>query len=187
VAARLAAGEVVGVARGRMEFGPRALGARSILFDPRDVALARRVNEQLQRESFMPFAPLLHERHWDQAFAMARAPIARAAREMTLALPMREAFAAQAPGAVARDGTARPQVVSDQGDAWLAAVLLRFQALTGCPALINTSFNRHREPIICSAAEAIETARSVKLDALVIGAELIELSAARRVPQAAWA
>jgi carbamoyltransferase len=178
VAGRLAAGAIMGVARGRMEFGPRALGGRSILFDPRRPQLAQRLGAALCREPFMPFAPVLLARHWNDVFASGRTPIRRATREMTLALPVRRCFADLAPVAVAADGTARPQVIDDEDDPWLAAVLAAFHERTGCPALINTSFNRHREPIVCSAAEAEETAKRVGLDACVVGERLLPAVAA---------
>lgn len=173
VAKRLASGAIVGVARGRMEFGPRALGGRSILFDPRRPELALRLGTALQRDAFMPFAPALLASRWNDVMAFARAPVARAAREMTVALPAQPRFAEIAPVAVAADGTARPQAVEAGDDPWLTAVLERFYDQTGCPALINTSFNRHREPIVCTAGEARETARLTGLDALVLGDRLL--------------
>ena len=91
---------------------------------------------------------------------------------MTLALPARPDLRERAPGAVHVDGTARPQVVDEASDPWLARVLERFELRTGCPALINTSFNLHREPIVCSADDARRTAAQADLDAVVIGAEL---------------
>jgi len=73
------------------------------------------------------------------------------------------------PGAVHSDGTARPQVVTRESDPWLWQVLETFESRTGCPALVNTSFNLHREPIVCSAEDAERTARASGLDALVVG------------------
>ena len=172
VAALLAQGAVVGVARGAMEFGPRALGQRSVLFDAGEPKLAAQVGQALGREPFMPFAPMLRASHWAEAFLTPRAPIQRASQEMVLALPVRPAFAASAPAAVHADGTARPQVVDPQADPWLDRVLSGFTALTGRPALVNTSFNHHREPIVCTALQARAAADSAGLDAVVIGADL---------------
>jgi len=173
VAARLADGELIGVCRGRMEFGPRALGHRSILAHAGRADAAARLAEGLRRPDFMPFAPLLGAAAWADAFDVPLQRVARAAAEMTLALPVRPAFAARIPAAVAADATARPQVLDAQRDPWLAAVLAAFSAQTGCPALINTSFNRHREPIVRTAAEALDAGRAVGLDAVVIDESLI--------------
>ena len=172
VASLLASGAVVGVARGAMEFGPRALGQRSVLFDAGDPKLAARVGDALGRESFMPFAPMLRAAHWADSFATLRAPIWRASQEMVLALPVRPAFAAAAPAAVHTDDTARPQVVDPAEDPWLHQVLASFTTHTGRPALVNTSFNHHREPIVCTAREAMSAATSAGLDAVVLGGDL---------------
>lgn len=174
VAARLSAGEVVGVARGRLEMGPRALGKRSVLFDAGRAGLAERVGRALGREPFMPFAPLMRVERWSDAFHHPLDPLRRAAGEMTLALRVRPAFARAIPAAMHEDGTARPQVVTASTDAWLHEVLARFEAASGSPALVNTSFNLHREPIVCTAEEARTSAREAGLDAWILGPRLEE-------------
>jgi carbamoyltransferase len=185
IAARLAAGEIIGVVRGRLEFGPRALGGRSILFDPRRGDNATRIGDALGRDRCMPFAPILLGTRWTDAFTTPREPILRASREMTLALPVRRSFAEAAPAAVHVDGTARPQAIDHGDDAWLVSVLERFHALTGCCALVNTSFNLHREPIVCTADDALLTAQMANVDAVVLGDRLIELSVTQRATRSA--
>lgn len=175
VAQLLADGALVGVSRGRMEFGPRALGGRSILFDASRVDLAERLSSGLRRPVFMPYAPVMLACSWEDAFDVPLQKMARAAAEMTVALPVRPAFGAQIRAAVHADGTARPQVVDVARDPWLAGVLARFTDVTGTPALVNTSLNRHREPIVCTGDEALDAARAVGLDALVLGGELVML------------
>jgi len=172
IADLLAAGAAVGVARGAMEFGPRALGRRSVLFDASRKDVARRVGMALGREPFMPFGPLLRVERWAEAFGSDRHKIARATREMTIALPARPEFAAAAPAAVHADGTARPQVVDHDDDPWLCRLLQAFETRSGVPALVNTSFNHHREPIVCDVRQAAAAAESAGLDAVVIGGEL---------------
>ena len=88
---------------------------------------------------------------------------------MTIALPARREFALAAPAGVHADGTSRPQAVCKSDDPWLHEVLTAFEAIGGCPALVNTSLNQHREPIVCSASEAMQAARSGGLDAVVLG------------------
>jgi carbamoyltransferase len=94
---------------------------------------------------------------------------------MTLALTAKPAFVEAAPSAVHHDGTTRPQVIDPDSDPWMDAVLQSFEQQTGCPALINTSFNSHRDPIVCSIEDAMLTAVAAGLDAIVLGRELTEL------------
>ena len=169
VAEVLAAGGLVAVARGALEFGPRALGNRSILADPRAPAAADRLNAALQRHDFMPFAPVVAVESWPAIFAVPLERVRASAAAMTLALPTSPAFQAQAPAAVHCDGTARPQAVNTHDSAWLHAVLRHFTQLTGCPALLNTSLNRHGEPIARTLGEARAVAVAAQLDWLVAG------------------
>jgi len=123
----------------------------------------------------MPFGPMLRRENWESAFAVELSPIHRAATEMTLALPVRDEFAHAAPAGVHADGSARPQVVDETQDPWLHKLLAVFEAKGGCPALVNTSLNHHREPIVCTGDEALHAARSAGLDAVVVGGELHRL------------
>jgi carbamoyltransferase len=174
VAQQLADGAVVAVCRGAMEFGPRALGGRSLLFDARSTATALQVGAALRRPAFMPFAPLVDVDRWPQLFDMPLARVRRCAAEMSIALPLINP--ASLPAAAAGDGTARPQALDATGDPWLRQVLQRFTALTGCPALVNTSLNNHREPIVMTAAEAAVAARTAGADLLVVADTALSLS-----------
>ena len=176
VASMIASGAFVGVARGAMEFGPRALGHRSILFDPRRPDLADKLQGMLKRSPFMPFAPMINAKRWHEAFRVSRRGLERPSREMTIALPTQKDFQELAPVAVHVDGTARPQAVEQYDDPWMAEVLEHFYNQTGCPAIINTSFNRHREPIVCSAENALSSGETIGLDALILGPDILELS-----------
>lgn len=168
VAGRLARGQIVARFEGRSEFGPRALGNRSILASAENRAMTDRLNLALDRSDFMPFAPLLLEEDapdWVEGVDRVR----EAARFMTVTVQAKPAFAAACPAAVHVDGSLRPQLVSAQTTPGLHATLAAYRRLTGRPALINTSFNLHEEPIVESPAQAIATWRAARIDALVLG------------------
>jgi len=153
---------------GAMEYGPRALGHRSVLAPADAGEITARLNAALARDDFMPFAPALLED--DAPAAFEHYDTAReAARFMTVALPASAPFAAACPAAVHADGTARPQVVRPDEDPELAALLRRHRDLTGRPALINTSFNLHEEPIVNTPAEAVRTLRASGIPRMRLG------------------
>jgi carbamoyltransferase len=168
VAALLAEGKVVGRAVGRMEWGPRALGHRSILARPHDPSINTWLNERLRRSEFMPFAPLVRAEDAPRYFP-GLDKVADAARFMTVCLDTTAEFRRLAPAAVHVDGTARPQVLHRNDDPALHALLGEVGARTGCPVLINTSFNLHEEPIVASASDAVKAMQQARLDALWIG------------------
>ena len=168
----LAGGGVVARCSGRMEWGPRALGNRSILAVPRDPALNATLNARLQRTEFMPFAPVV--RAEDAArWLVGTDKVPDAARFMTVSLPATAAVRAQCPAAAHVDGTARPQLVSAEENPELHALLGRVGELTGTPVLINTSFNMHEEPIVCTAGDAIRAWQRSGLEALWLGPYLV--------------
>jgi carbamoyltransferase len=172
VAAFLAEGKVVAVCRGPMEYGPRALGNRSILAPADDIAVTTRLNVALDRSDFMPFAPaILAEGHadWIDLPASAR----HAATFMTVTARARPRMRAELPAAVHVDGTLRPQIVEADRQPFLHAVLTEYHARTRRPAVLNTSFNLHEEPIVESAAQALTTFTRARLDALVLGDALV--------------
>ncbi len=172
VADLLARGLVVGRFDGRMEWGPRALGNRSILLRADDPALTDRLNTQLRRNDFMPFAPLVRDEDAERWFyEVDQAP--HAARFMTICFQAKPAFRELAPAAVHVDGTARPQVLRQSDNPSLHALLGEVGERTGSPILINTSFNVHEEPIVCTPGDAIRTWRSAELDALWLGPFLV--------------
>ena len=168
MARRIAAGQVVCRFSGRDEFGPRALGQRSILFSARDRALAQRVNAALGRDAFMPFGPAV-------AAEAAEAPLWEPLPEntdlgtMTVAVQAAPALSEQCPAAVHADGSSRPQEVSAAEAPGFHSVLRWVEHLGHGPALINTSFNRHGEPIVHTPADAIQTFLDTGFDALYLG------------------
>ncbi len=166
IAEALAGGALVAVCRGPMEFGPRALGGRSLLFDPRSLAVAEQLGRALGRPPFMPFAPLIQACHWSRLFDIPLARVPRSATEMTIALPMVEPRAL--PAATAGDGSARPQVVDEGTDPWLLQLLEAFEALTGCVGLVNTSLNSHRRPISMTTEDCMGAAVHAGADLLVV-------------------
>jgi carbamoyltransferase len=165
VAKELVQGRVIGTFQGRLEMGPRALGNRSVLADPRDPAIKDRINEILKgREWFVPFAPVVLE---DEASKYWDGPIDY--RHMTFTVAASDVAKQQVPGVVHVDGTMRPQVVNGVTNSWLHAVLTSFRELTGVGVLINTSFNRHGLPIVGAPADALEHLRQGWVDGLAIG------------------
>jgi carbamoyltransferase len=167
VAERLAAGQVGGVFRGRMEFGPRALGHRSVLADPRDPGMRDRLNRIKGRESFRPVAPIVAVEAFDTYFDGERNPY------MLFTTRVRSETRDIIPSAVHADGTARVQTMSHQDDPWLAQLLRAFDARTGVPVLINTSLNVRGKPIVESPAEALACLFTTDMDFLVLGDRLI--------------
>jgi carbamoyltransferase len=162
----LQAGKVGAAYLGRMEFGPRALGARSILASPADTAINAELNRRLERSDFMPLAPFVLAEDCDRVFEINR--INRyAARFMTITCRVRPEWQARIPAVIHIDGTARPQVVRDSENPLYADILRRFRAATGLPALINTSFNVHEEPIVNRPAECLQALRDGRVDFVV--------------------
>jgi carbamoyltransferase len=164
VAERLATGAVVGWFQGRMELGPRALGNRSILADPRDIATRDRVNRLKGREMWRPLAPsVLAERAGSFFDLDGDSPF------MLLAARVRDSARARIPAVVHVDGTARPQTVRRSANPRFYDLLRAFEHRTGLPVLLNTSFNAAGEPIVCSPGDAIRSFLAMGLDALVLG------------------
>ncbi len=148
----LAAGRIVAVYTGRGEFGPRALGARSILANAADPAVNDTLNARLTRSEFMPFAPVIAAEDAARVFDVGRVN-RQACRFMTITCATRAEWRSRIPGVVHVDGTARPQIVERASNPLYFDILARFKALTGLPALVNTSFNMHEEPIIYAPEE----------------------------------
>lgn len=163
LAGRLAGGEIVGVLNGRSEFGPRALGGRSILADPRSVLVRERINRILKRrEPFRPIAPIVRAADYADWFEDPR----QAAPYMLKVARVTDRCRREAPAVLHVDGTARVQVVAGDGDPWLAALLAAFGMRTGVPMLVNTSFNRRGEPIVETPSDAIDAFLGMGLDGL---------------------
>lgn len=168
IAELLSQGRVVARFTGRMEYGPRALGHRSILFQTTDPAVNDWLNEHLKRTEFMPFAPAtLTEYAHDcyQGLEGAEDP----ARFMTITFSCTPTMKAVSPGVVHVDGTARPQIIDEETAPDFYGILREYHRLTGIPSLINTSFNMHGEPIVCSPEDALRSFQEGHLDYLAIG------------------
>ena len=164
----IAAGKVIARFDGRLEYGPRALGNRSILCQTHDPAVNKWLNERLRRSEFMPFAPVTL---FDHAAACYRDLQGGhdAARFMTATFAVTAAMREKSAGVVHLDGTARPQLLREHDNPGYFAILQRCFELTGTPSLVNTSFNLHSEPIVCTATDAIAAWQTSRLDALILG------------------
>jgi len=152
---------------GRMEYGPRALGARSILYHTRDATVNHWLNERLQRTEFMPFAPVTPEEYGALCYAGWR-PEHVAAHFMTRTYACTEKFKKTHPAVVHVDGTARPQIVNRTMNGHYYEIVKTYCDRTGERALINTSFNLHEEPIVCAPRDAIESLLQKTIDVLYL-------------------
>lgn len=168
-AAILASNKVIGWFQGRMEFGPRALGSRSILASPADASMQQKLNEIKDREDFRPVAPVVLEEEAGNWFEQAAfSPF------MLFVYPVKEAKAGKIPAVRHVDGTARIQTINRQQHPMYYDLLKAFHRQTGIPVLINTSFNTRGEPIVCSPKDAIACFFTSPFDALVINSFLLE-------------
>lgn len=168
VARLLAGGAVVARFDGPMEYGPRALGNRTIMYKPTDPGVNDWLNEALHRTEFMPFAPAVLEEEAGRCFH-GLAGAERTARFMTITFDCTDWMKEHCPGVVHVDGTARPQIVRKQDNPGFHRIIEEYRALTGLPAVINTSFNIHEEPIVCTPADAVRAFDIGHLDYLAIG------------------
>jgi carbamoyltransferase len=194
VARLLADGKVVARCAGRMEYGPRALGNRTIMYQTTDPDVNTWLNDRLSRTEFMPFAPVtLWESRHDCYRAIDGAE--ETARFMTVTFDCLPTMRTQSPAVCHVDGTARPQLIREQDNPEYYAIVREYRQLTGIPSVVNTSFNIHEEPIVNTPAEAIKAFEQSRLDALVLGDELIMAPAAwseetaferRERPAARW-
>jgi carbamoyltransferase len=167
---RLAEGKVVGWCQGRMEFGPRSLGARSILADARDSQMRDKINALVkQREAFRPFAPAVLESKVRDHFDLDHAsPFMLEVCQVVSSIAC--------PSITHVDGSARIQTVGPETNPRFHALLEEFHRHTGCPILLNTSFNMRGEPIVCSALDAIKCFVRCGIDVLVAEDFILERS-----------
>jgi carbamoyltransferase len=165
-ARRLAQGEIGAIYTGRMEYGPRALGARSILANPSRRDTHDLLNQRLERSEFMPFAPVVAADKAAAVFDIGKVN-ARACRYMTIACNVRPEWRARIPAVVHVDGSARPQVIERASNPLYYDVLAAFDAATGLPVLVNTSFNVHEEPIVNAPAECVRALVDGRVDFVV--------------------
>ncbi|GAA1088136.1 carbamoyltransferase family protein [Streptomyces javensis] len=162
----LAGKNVVGWFQGRTEFGPRALGNRSILANPAFPDIKDIINLRVKhREPFRPFAPVILESEAPRVFSMGKKT---SSPYMTFVFPVRKEYQERIPGACHVDGTARVQTVNERQNPALARLLRAFTARTDVPCLLNTSFNVAGEPIVCSPRDALECFLATEIDHLVI-------------------
>jgi carbamoyltransferase len=168
----LVADKIIGWFQGRMEFGPRALGARSILASPVNASMQARLNEIKDREDFRPVAPVVLEEEAPRRFANADA-----SPFMLFVYDVLPDKADRIPAVRHVDGTARIQTINRAQHPLYYDLLKAFQARTGLPVLVNTSFNTQGEPIVCSPRDAVECFWTSPLDALVIGSFLLQKEA----------
>jgi carbamoyltransferase len=167
VASHIAEGKVVGWFQGRMEFGPRALGNRSIIADPRDPHMKDKINEKVKRrESFRPFAPAVLEEDVKEYFditGLKNSPF------MLFTVPVKKEKHNLIPSVTHVDGTSRVQTVSSESNKLFWNLINEFKILTGLPVVLNTSFNVKNEPIVCSPKDALSCFLSTNIDCVAIG------------------
>jgi carbamoyltransferase len=178
IATILASGKIVARFSGRMEYGPRALGNRSILYQTTDRTVNDWLNKRLKRTEFMPFAPVTLKEYAGQCYeSIAGAEVP--ARFMTVTFDCTDWMKEKCPAVVHIDGTARPQIIDRETNPSYYRIVDEYRKRTGLPSIVNTSFNMHEEPIVCSPSDAVRAFRESKIDYLAIGNYLVKnLSAA---------
>lgn len=147
----------VAIVRGQMEFGPRSLGHRSIFHSASNSSINDSLNKKLNRTEFMPFAPIMRIESAKDYLNLADVSGAyETSKFMTICVEATPKFQSLCPAVVHVDGTCRPQLVERSSSPFIYDILACYEDLTGLPALINTSFNMHEEPIVCSAIDALK-------------------------------
>ena len=167
IAKKLKEGFVVGCFQGRMEFGPRALGNRSILVNPSDKSVNEWLNKKLKRTEFMPFAPITLKKYASKNYIKLDSKKI-ASKFMTVTAKCTPKAIKSAPASVHIDNTARPQLIEKRDNIKIYNILNEYNKLSKIPTLINTSFNVHEEPIVCKPTDAIKAFHESKLDFLYI-------------------
>ncbi|NMN67084.1 carbamoyltransferase [Candidatus Pelagibacter ubique] len=166
IAEELAAGNIVGRFNGRMEWGPRALGNRSIFANPKNKEINTTLNKRLSRTEFMPFAPIILEEDAEDYFENYNK--FKCFEFMTMTLKVKNEKIQKIPAVVHVDNTARPQCVKKKINESLYILLKEYKKLTEIPVLINTSFNLHEEPIVCTPIDALKALERNAVDFLAI-------------------
>lgn len=173
VAALIHSGQVVARFDGRMEYGPRALGNRSIMYHAREPEVNQWLNNRLGRTEFMPFAPVTLYEARERCYHNIKGA-EHAAEFMTITFDCTEFMRENCPAAVHVDGTARPQLIRREVNPGYYDILKEYEKLSGIPSLINTSFNMHEEPIVSSPEDAVRAFLQGALDYLVMGPYLVK-------------
>lgn len=172
VATLLSRGAVVGVLDGPMEFGPRSLGSRTILYQPDDPTVLEWLNQKLGRPEGTPFAPVVMEEHAEQCFVGIEGA-ERSARFASMIFECTDWMKEHCPGVVHVDGTARPQIVRAEDAPGLHAILKEYHSVTGLPVLLSAGLGLQGEPVACTPADAIAAFRAAKLDYLAMGGRVV--------------
>ena len=168
IAVSLSHGNIVGWFQGRMEFGPRALGNRSILADPRNPSMKDWVNAKVKyREAFRPFAPVVTQDEASRFFEDSNSPFMMSTTQVGMNTTL-------IPAVTHVDNTARIQTVTETSNIQLYRLLKAFEKYSGIPILLNTSFNVMGEPIVCTPIDAIKTFKASGIDILVINNYIVK-------------
>ena len=167
IAKKLHEGFVVALFQGRMEFGPRSLGNRSIFVSACDKSVNDWLNKKLKRTEFMPFAPITIKKYANEMYADLNKK-KLASKFMTITTKCTKKAKKISPAAVHIDNTARPQIIAKKDNVKIFNVLNEYFKISNIPNLINTSFNVHEEPIVCNPNDAIRAFKTSKLDYLYI-------------------
>ena len=171
----LDSGQVVGWHQGRFEWGPRALGNRSIIADPRRADMKDVVNTKIKfREPYRPFAPSVLSERIPEYFDVGKQEVGYPARFMLQVVPALQRSHEQIPAVVHVDGTSRLQAVHEDATPKYYRLIKAFESATGCPVILNTSFNLRGEPIVSTPEDALRTFNRSGLDMLVIENFLVE-------------
>jgi carbamoyltransferase len=196
IAAEIAEGRVVAVARGRAEFGPRALGARSILGDARSPSMQKHMNMKIKfRESFRPFAPMVLEEkardyfdcRQESPYMLLVYPVAESRRipferGNLWGIDLLNAPRSEIPAVTHIDYTARLQTVDSERHPFIHGVLRRFDEMTGCPVVVNTSFNVRGEPIVNTVEDAYRCFMATDIDSLLVGSRMLRKESQKNRP-----
>ncbi len=176
-------GKICAIYTGRMEYGPRALGNRSILAAATDKNINNWLNKRLSRTEFMPFAPVVREERAGDVFDLPSS-MRYAARFMTITCNVKEAWRDKLPAITHIDGTARPQIIDRTTNPLYYDTLHIYEQMTGLPVLINTSFNAHEEPIINTPQEAAQALAAKRVDVIITQQGIWQIAGAtdRRAP-----
>lgn len=172
VAKKLSEEKIVAHFNDKMEFGPRALGNRSILCSAKKNEINIELNKKLNRTEFMPFAPIIMKKYLNTYFNFKKG--LKNFEHMTMTTKCRKIMIKSSPAAVHIDETARPQSITKKSNKRIFDILKEYKKITGIPVLINTSFNLHEEPIVCSPNDAIRAFKKGKIDYLVLNNYIIE-------------
>jgi carbamoyltransferase len=184
VARELADGQVCGWFRGRFEWGPRALGSRSIIADPRRAEMKEKLNSTIKfREAFRPFAPSVLEERADEFFDIPEPQRHWPARFMLYVTPVRDDKKHLLPAITHEDGSGRLQTVYRETNPAYHGIIRRFGELTGVPVIMNTSFNLKGEPIVESPAHAFNTFSLSGMDLLLLNNYIIRADAKKKIAE----